>query len=47
MSYLKIIKESAMEKIFNSDLSLRYISDESGIPRAMLHLEETVFISNQ
>lgn len=38
MSYPRIIKESAIEKIFNSDLSLPYISDELGIPRAMLHL---------
>ena len=37
MSYPKIIKEAALEKMFHTDLSLRYISDELGIPRATLH----------
>ena len=37
MSYPKIIKDAALEKMFNTDLSLRYISDELGIPRATLH----------
>ena len=27
MSYPKIIKEAALEKMFHTDLSLRYISD--------------------
>ncbi len=37
MSYPKIIKEAALEKMFHTDLSLCYISDELGIPRATLH----------
>jgi transposase-like protein len=37
MSYPKIIKDAALEKMFHTDLSLRYISDELGIPRATLH----------
>ena len=37
MSYPKIIKEAALERMFNTDLSLRYIADELGIPRATLH----------
>jgi len=37
MSYPSIIKEAALEKMFHTDLSLRYISDELGIPRATLH----------
>ena len=37
MSYPRIIKEAALEKMFHTDLSLRYISDELGIPRATLH----------
>jgi transposase-like protein len=37
MSYPKIIKEAALEKMFHTDLSLRYIADELGIPRATLH----------
>ena len=37
MSYPKIIKEAALEKMFHTDLSLRHISDELGIPRATLH----------
>ena len=37
MSYLSIIKEAALEKLFHTDLSLRHIADELGIPRATLH----------
>ncbi|MCP3896066.1 MAG: transposase, partial [Bacteroides sp.] len=37
MSYPKIIKEAALERMFNTDLSLREISDQLGIPRATLH----------
>ena len=37
MSYPKIIKEAALEKMFHTDLSLRHIADELGIPRATLH----------
>lgn len=37
MSYPKIVKEAALEKMFHTDLSLRHISDELGIPRATLH----------
>jgi len=37
MSYPHIIKEAALEKMFNTDLSLRHIADELGIPRATLH----------
>ena len=37
MSYPKIIKEAALEKMFHTDLSLRHIEDELGIPRATLH----------
>ena len=37
MSYPSIIKETALEKMFHTDLSLRHISDELGIPRATLH----------
>jgi len=37
MSYPKIIKEAALVKMFHTDLSLRHISDELGIPRATLH----------
>jgi transposase-like protein len=37
MSYPGIIKESALEKMFHTDLSLRQISDELSIPRATLH----------
>jgi len=37
MSYPKIIKEAALEKLFHTDLSLRHIADELGIPRATLH----------
>jgi hypothetical protein len=47
MSYSRIIKEAALEKMFNTGLPLRYISDQLSIPRATLHLEETVFIGNQ
>jgi predicted DNA-binding protein YlxM (UPF0122 family) len=37
MSYPSIIKEAALEKLFHTDLSLRHIADELGIPRATLH----------
>ena len=37
MSYPSIIKEAALEKMFHTDLSLRHIADELGIPRATLH----------
>ena len=37
MSYPRIIKEAALEKMFHTDLSLRQISDELSIPRATLH----------
>ena len=37
MSYPGIIKEATLEKMFHTDLSLRQISDELGIPRATLH----------
>jgi hypothetical protein len=37
MSYPEIIKEAALEKMFHTDLSLRHIADELGIPRATLH----------
>jgi len=37
MSYPKIIKEAALGKLFHTDLSLRHIADELGIPRATLH----------
>ncbi len=37
MSYPRIIKEAALEKMFHTDLSLRHISDELSIPRATLH----------
>ena len=37
MSYPRIIKEAALEKLFHTDLSLRHIADELGIPRATLH----------
>ena len=37
MSYPKIIKEAALEKMFHTDLSLGYIADELGIPRATVH----------
>ncbi len=37
MSYPKIIKEAALEKMFHTDLSLRHIADELCIPRATLH----------
>jgi hypothetical protein len=33
MSYPSIIKEAALEKLFHTDLSLRHIADELGIPR--------------
>jgi len=37
MSYPKVVKEAALEKMFGTDLSLREIADEIGIPRATLH----------
>jgi transposase-like protein len=37
MSYAKIIKEAALEKMFHTDLSLRNIADELCIPSATLH----------
>ncbi len=37
MSYPGIIKEAALERLFHTDLSLRHIADELGIPRATLH----------
>jgi len=37
MSYPNIIKESALEKMFHTDLSLRHIADKLGIPRATLY----------
>jgi len=37
MSYPGIIKEAALEKMLHTDLSLRHIADELGIPRATLH----------
>jgi predicted DNA-binding protein YlxM (UPF0122 family) len=37
MSYPKIIKEAALEKMFHTDLSLRHIADELRITRATLH----------
>ena len=37
MSYPKIIKEAALEKMFHTDLSLRHIEDELGIPRYYIH----------
>ncbi len=36
MSYPRIIKEAALEKMFHTDFSLRHIADELGIPRATL-----------
>jgi len=41
MSYPGIIKEAALEKMFHTDLSLRHIADELGIPRATLHSFQT------
>lgn len=43
MSYPKIIKEAALEKMLHTDLSLRYISDELGIPCVMLHFWKKQF----
>ena len=37
MSYPKVVKEAALEKMFQTDLSLREIADQLGIPRATLH----------
>lgn len=37
MSYPRVVKESALEKMFHTDLSLREIADQLGIPRGTLH----------
>jgi transposase-like protein len=37
MSYPKVVKEAALERMFHTDLSLREIADQLGIPRATLH----------
>ena len=37
MTYPRDLKEAVLDKIFNSDLSFRRISEEVGIPRATLH----------
>jgi len=37
MSYPKVVKEAALERMFHTDLSLRQIADELSIPRATLH----------
>ena len=37
MTYSKEFKEAALDKLINSDLSLRQISEELGVPRATLH----------
>ena len=37
MSYPKVVKEAALEKMFQIDLSLREIGDQLGVPRATLH----------
>ena len=37
MSYPKVVKEAALEKMFQTDLSLREIGDQLGVPRATLH----------
>ena len=37
MSYPKVVKEAALEKMFHTDLSFREIGDQLGIPRATLH----------
>ena len=37
MTYPIEFKEAVLDKIFNSDLSFRQISEEMGIPRATLH----------
>ena len=37
MSYPRVVKEAALEKMLHTDLSLRQIADELSIPRATLH----------
>ena len=37
MAYPKALKEAALGKLLNTDLSLRQISEEVGIARATLH----------
>ncbi len=37
MTYPRELKEAVLDKMFNSDLSFRQISEETGIPRATLH----------
>ena len=37
MTYPRELKEAVLDKIFNSDLSFRQISEEMGVPRATLH----------
>jgi transposase-like protein len=37
MSYPKVVKEAALEKLFHTDLSLREIADQLGVPRGTLH----------
>jgi transposase-like protein len=37
MSYPKVVKEAALEKLFHTDLSFREIGDQLGIPPATLH----------
>ncbi len=37
MAYTKELKEAALDKLLNTDLSLRHISEELGIPDATLH----------
>ncbi len=39
MSYPKIIKEAALEKLFHTDLSLHHIADELG-SRRLHHIEK-------
>jgi len=36
MTYPKALKESVLDKLFNSNLSYRQLSEETGIPRATL-----------
>ena len=37
MTYARELREAALDKLLNSDLSLRAIADELGIARATLH----------
>jgi transposase len=37
MTYPKVVKEAALEKMFDTDLSFREIADQLSIPRATLH----------